>query len=155
MRMKGLKSLLFVLTTVAISAMAQDYVLGSIQIKHPWSRALPDVARNGAAYMTLVNNGTTADRLISASSPIAARVGFHRHAMEDEVMRMRPLEAIEVVPGQPSVLAPGGLHIMLMGLKEPLHKDKSFALTLNFEHAGSIELLVTVRETDPSVGDGG
>lgn len=153
-----MKNLRFVLATLVVlyaSAVANDYMVGDIRIEHPWSRALPEVAPNGAAYMTLSNRGAVADRLMSGSSPIAKRVGLHRHTMEGGVMRMRPVEAIEVAPGQPTLLQPGGLHIMLMGLKEPLVKGKTFPLTLKFERAGSIEVLVPVQETNPSSGDGG
>jgi copper(I)-binding protein len=130
--------------------MAHDYTVGSIHVAHPWSLALPDVARNGAAYMEISNRGERVDRLTGASSPIAKRVSLHGHTMNDGVLRMRPIEAIDVEPGTSSVLAPGGLHIMLMGLKEPLIAGKSFPLTLTFEKAGKIEPEIVVIKDPPS-----
>jgi copper(I)-binding protein len=84
--------------------------------------------------------------LISGSSPIAERVGLHRSSMKDGIMRMRPVKAIEVFPGEPTAIAPGGLHIMLIGLKQPLVAGRTFPLTLTFERAGSVEVQVKVQE---------
>ncbi|MEE9560267.1 MAG: copper chaperone PCu(A)C, partial [Acidiferrobacterales bacterium] len=119
-------------------------------VTHPWSLALPDVARNGAAYMEISNRSESVDRLIGASSPIAKRVSLHGHTTSDGVVRMRPIEAIDVEPGASSVLAPGGLHIMLMELKEPLTAGKNLPLTLTFEKAGQIEVEIVVIKNPPS-----
>lgn len=135
---------------VATSAMAHEYTAGSIHVRHPWSLALPDVARNGAAYMEISNRGESVDRLTGASSPIAKRVSLHGHSMNDGVVRMRPIETVDVEPGTSSVLAPGGLHIMLMELNEPLTADKHFPLTLTFEKAGTIEVEIVVIKNPPS-----
>ena len=94
--------------------------------------------------MTLVNRGRQADRLVGASSPVAARAQLHAHQMEGNVMKMRPLGAVEVAPGSPTVLAPGGIHVMLMGLKGPLVEGTAFSLELRFEHAGRMEVEVQV-----------
>jgi copper(I)-binding protein len=59
---------------------------------------------------------------------------------------MRPVEAIEVTPGAPIVLQPGGLHVMLIGLKAPLKEGERFPLTLTFERAGTIEVEVVVEK---------
>lgn len=141
---------LLALIVATTSAMAHDYAMGGIHVAHPWSLALPDVARNGAAYMEISNRGEHVDRLTGASSSIARRVSLHSHTVNDGVLRMRPIEAIEVEPGTSSVLAPGGLHIMLMELKEPLIAGKSFPLTLTFENAGKIELEILVVKDPPS-----
>ncbi len=61
-------------------------------------------------------------------------------------MRMRHVKALEVAPGAPIVLAPGGLHVMLMGLKAPLKEGKAFPLTLSFEKAGTLDIRVEVHE---------
>ena len=133
---------------LASTALAHDYVQGDIHIIKPWSRPLPAVSPNGAAYMTLVNKGSAPDRLLSVSTPAARRAEIHAHTMEGGMMKMRPLDHIDIVPGEPSVLQPGGLHVMLMGLKEPLVEGKSFALTLNFERAGAVEVTVVIAEPD-------
>ena len=67
-------------------------------------------------------------------------------------MKMRPIKAIEVNPGEPAVLKPGGLHIMLIGLKKPLVADQTFPLRLRFEKAGEIPVEVKVRKMGPGEG---
>lgn len=133
------------LLSVAGTASAHDYKLGDLQIGHPWSRATAGSSPNGAAYLTLNSTGKESDRLLSASSPAAEKAELHTHLMDDGVMKMRPVTAIEVTPGSPTALQPGGLHIMLLGLKAPLVKDKSFPLTLVFEKAGKIDVEVKVE----------
>ena len=132
----------------ASTALAHDYVQGDIHIISPWSRPLPAVSPNGAAYMTLMNKGNAPDRLLSVSTPAARKAEIHDHTMEGGMMKMRPVDHVDIVPGDPSVLQPGGMHIMLMGLKEPLVEGKFFPLTLNFERAGTVEVTVTVAEPD-------
>jgi copper(I)-binding protein len=132
----------------ASTALAHDYMQGDIHIIKPWSRPLPAVSPNGAAYMTLVNKGNTPDRLLSVSTPAARTAEIHAHTMEGGMMKMRPVDHVDIVPGDPSVLQPGGMHVMLIGLKEPLVEGKSFPLTLNFEHAGAVEVTVIIAESD-------
>ena len=95
--------------------------------------------------MTITNQGTEVDRLLKVASPVAKKAETHTIETEGGVMKMRPVRAIEVSPGEPSVLKPGGLHIMLMGLKAPLKEGQEFPLTLSFEKAGSIEVEVVVQ----------
>ncbi len=138
---------------IAAPALAHDYMQGDIHIMKPWSRPLPPVSANGAAYMTLVNKGNTPDKLVSVSTPMAMKAELHTHTMEGGMMKMRRVEAIEIVPGKPSVLKPGGHHVMMMGLKEPLVEGKSYPLTLTFERAGTVE--GTVRIFEPGESEGG
>ncbi|HEY9568692.1 MAG TPA: copper chaperone PCu(A)C [Thalassobaculum sp.] len=118
---------------------------GAIQIVESWARASAGAAKNGAAYLTIVNAGDAADRLVSASTPAAGTAELHTHIQEGEVMRMRPIEAIEVPAGATVRLAPGRDHLMLMGLREPLSEGGAFPLTLVFEKAGSREVEVSVK----------
>ena len=124
---------------------AESFKQGHIAVDHPWARATPGTAPNGAAYMTLTASGQETDSLMAASSPVAQKVELHTHMMKDGVMMMRPVDAIEVVPGSPTVLQPGGLHVMLMGLRAPLKEGGRFPLVLTFEKAGSLEVEVTVQ----------
>lgn len=131
---------------------AHDYTLGDLKIGHPWARV--SAAQNGAAYMTITATAAMGDRLVSAASPAAGRVELHTHVMEGEVMRMRQVPAIEVKPGEPTALKPGGLHVMLLGLKKPLTEGYAFPLTLTFERAGKIEVEVKVQKDEASGGHG-
>jgi copper(I)-binding protein len=99
-----------------------------------------------AAYMTLVNTGNAADRLIRATSDVAATVELHTVIMENEVAQMRPVEAIEVPANGRTELKPGGYHVMLMDLTRDLQVGDTVRLTLTFERAGDVQLDVPVRE---------
>lgn len=115
-------------------------------IHEPWARATAPAMKNGAAYLTIENRGRAADRLVSASAAIAARVELHRTEIgENGVMRMREARGIEIPAGESVKIAPGGYHVMLVGLKGPLVKGATFPLTLRFEKAGAREVTVTVR----------
>jgi copper(I)-binding protein len=117
---------------------------GNLRIESPWARASIGAAKAGAAYLTIVNHGEVVDRLIGTATPVAKHAALHTHLMEQGVMKMRPLEAVEVAPGEPTVLKPGGLHIMLMGLRQPLREGETFPLVLTFQRAGTIEVEVMV-----------
>ena len=146
LRYLSLPAALLVTALLSNLATAADYTLGDLAIHKPWARASIGQAQAGAAYVTVMNKGSLPDRLIAAEGEVANRVELHTHMMEDGVMKMRPVKAIEVAPGEPAVLKPGGLHIMLMGLKAPLVQGQSFPLTLVFEKAGRVEIEIPIGE---------
>ncbi len=135
----------FVLCALAVPALAGDSRLGDLVVSEPWARATIGQVKAGAAYLTVTNNGAAADRLVAVETPAAKRSELHGHTMDGGVMRMRPVEAIELAPGAPVVLRPGGLHVMLMGLKAPLEEGGRLPLTLIFEKAGRLEVEVPVK----------
>ena len=144
------KSVFFVTCLlIANGAMAQT---GQLEIKAPWARATSGHAENGAAYLTIVS--PTADRLTAVSSPVAKKVELHTMSMEGGVMRMRPLAAIDIPAGQTVTLSPGGMHIMLLGLTQPLREGQSFPLTLSFDHAGPRQVTVAMEKAG-AMGPGG
>ncbi len=137
------------------AALAHDYHAGDIHIVHPWSRATPPAAQVGGGFLKLENKGEAADRLVSASSPVAGRVEIHSMEVTDGVMRMRPLaDGLEIKPGATVELAPGGYHLMLMELKQPLKEGERVPLTLTFEKAGSIDVELAVEAARPSGNHG-
>jgi len=75
-------------------------------------------------------------------------------SMEGGVMRMRPLTAIDIPAGQTVTLSPGGTHIMLLGLTQPLREGQSFPLTLSFDHAGPRQVTVVIEKAG-ATGPGG
>ena len=128
-----------------LPAAAHDYTLGSLKIGHPWARATPPTAPSGGGFLTVTNTGTTADRLVSATSPAAGQVQIHEMKMDGTIMRMRELEnGLEIPPGATVALAPGGLHLMMMGLKGPLKEATRVPVTLVFEKAGKIDVELSV-----------
>lgn len=100
----------------------------------------------GAAYLTIVNAGGAPDALVSARSDVCERVEIHTASMEGGVMRMSPLPRLEIPAGGRVELRPGGLHLMLMGLKQDLRPGERFSLTLVFQRSGAVQVEVEVRE---------
>ena len=125
----------------------------SVQIDHAWARPTPGGAQNGAAYMTIAEKGD-ADKLVGVSTPAAAMVEVHETIDDNGVMKMRPVRGLALEPGKPVALAPGGRHIMLMGLKAPLKVGDTFPLTLRFEHAAPVTITVTVESPSGMPGMG-
>jgi copper(I)-binding protein len=137
------------LATIAAPALAHDYTLGDLRIGHPWTRAAGANA-NGAGFMSIRNTGREGDRLVSAGTPIARVVELHTHIREGEVMRMRPVADIPLPAGQTVRLRPGGLHVMLIGLNEPLQRGAEVPLTLRFERAGEVQVMLAVEAAGAS-----
>jgi copper(I)-binding protein len=140
------------LCAVAIAAAAHGAKVGDIAIGHPF--ATPSIAgmTNGAAYLASIENkGAVADRLVRASTPAAARVEIHTMSVDAQgVMRMREVDGIALAPKAKVQMKPGaGMHLMLIGLKEPLKEDASFPMTLEFERAGKVEVKVIVGQPKP------
>jgi periplasmic copper chaperone A len=126
---------------VASTALAQT---GQIEVNNGWARATPGKVENGAAYVTILS--ATADRLVSVSTPVAKKAELHTMSMAGMVMEMRPVAGIDIPAGKPVSLKPGGEHIMLLGLAQPLREGQTFPLTLTFEKAGSRAVTVTVEK---------
>jgi hypothetical protein len=125
----------------ACGAQAAEYKVGSIEISNPWARATPKGAEVGGAYMTIMNKGSAADRLIGGSSPAAAHLEIHRMTMEGGVMRMRPVTGgLEIKPGATVEFKPQSYHVMLIGLTHPLENGHPVKATLQFERAGKIDI---------------
>ena len=116
----------------------------SIRVEEPFARAsMP----NGAIYLKLVNDGAAPEVLLRAETEVAEATELHETKMDDnDVMRMSPVEQIELPAGGSVALEPGGKHVMLMGLREGLAAGDTIELTLVFEQAGPLTLQVEVRE---------
>lgn len=143
-------------TTLALAAAlahAHSFKLGALDIGHPYARATTPGQSAGGAFLAVENRGA-ADRLLSASTDVAQSVELHQMSMEGDVMRMRPVDAIDLPAGKTVTLKPGGFHIMLMGLKAPLKQGSAFPLKLKFEKAGEVTVQVNVEAAtathDPS-----
>ncbi|HEX6707959.1 MAG TPA: copper chaperone PCu(A)C [Albitalea sp.] len=132
-----------VLCVAAASAAAHSYQAGAITIGHPHARATVPGQPTGGAYLRLENRGAD-DRLVGASADVSAGVELHTMKMDGDVMRMRQVDAIDVPSNKSVVLEPGGMHIMLTGLKAPLKEGTRFPMTLKFEKAGEVKVEVTV-----------
>lgn len=122
-----------------------DHATGLV-IEDAWARPSMMVDGAGAVYLEIHNEGGEADRLVSVSSPAAANVELHESLEENGVMSMRPVEAIDVPADGHTELKPGGLHIMLINLTEPLEPGDTIEVTLTFQNAGEKTVTAEVRE---------
>lgn len=109
-----------------------------------WARAA--VTGNSAAYMTLRNQSAVADRLVKAESDAAGVVELHKSTMEGGMMKMAPVDGIALPAQGQAELKPGGLHVMLIGLKRELKAGEKLKLKLYFEKAGVQEVNAEVRK---------
>lgn len=114
------------------------------QVDHPWARASAGPAKAGAAYLTITDQGQP-DRLTGATTPVADTAELHESTGDMGNMKMRPVTGLALTQGKPVKLAPGGYHLMLMGLKAPLKAGETFPLTLRFEHAPPLTVTVAVE----------
>jgi copper(I)-binding protein len=117
---------------------------GDLAIARSWTRAAGQ-GGTGAGFLAISNRGAAADRLVAASSPVARVTELHTHVRDGEVMRMRPVEEVEIPAGQTVTLQPGGLHLMLIGLNQPLRQGEAVPLTLRFARAGEVRVELVVE----------
>lgn len=142
------------LALLPVLAFAHDYKLGALEIGHPWARATAPTSPAGAGFLTIKNTGSTPDRLVTAKCPTAGMVQIHEMKMDGNIMRMRELEhGLEIPPGATVSLAPGGFHLMMMQLKEPLKQGTRVPCTLTFDKAGSIDVELAVESIGATHSD--
>lgn len=149
--MKFAKKALFVIASISLIALAlvacQPAATGpQIEIKEAWGRPSPMQAGNGAAYMMLENTGSEDDKLISAASDVSEVVELHDMTMEDDVMKMFHIDAVDIPAGGSAELAPGGKHVMFIGLHDQLEIGQVVTVTLEFEKSGQQIIEVEIRE---------
>ncbi len=151
--------------TLAIGAAAegQEFKSGGITVVTPWARATPGGAKVGGAYLELKAAAGIEDRLVAAKSAAAGTVEIHDHINEGGIMKMRRVDGIKLSGGQTVTLKPGGYHLMLMDLKQPLKQGGKLPLTLVFEKAGEVAVEAVIApigatgpsgETGPKSGHG-
>jgi copper(I)-binding protein len=126
-------------------ATAQTYSAGGLQIENPWARATPKGSTIGAGYLRITNKGAEADRLTGGTLASAGRFEVHTTVTEGGVAKMRQLKGVEIKPGETVEFKPGGMHVMFVGLKQPLKQGENVKGTLVFEKAGTIAIEFAVR----------
>jgi len=138
----------FALTLFSAAALAHEYAKADIFIDHPWARPGKAATVPAAVYFEIVNRGEAGDRLLSAKSARAEHVELHvSEKSETGIVSMRLLKDGLTVDGLAKVsMETGSYHVMLIGLEGKLRLGESFPMTLNFEKAGEIEILVHVED---------
>jgi periplasmic copper chaperone A len=142
-----------------VPVLAHDYTADGLKIDHPWARPTIGTLRVTAAYLILENQSGKSDKLVSASAAIADRVELHESVVEDGVVKMKHLpNGLEIPSGEKVELKPKGLHLMVMGLKQPLAVGDSFPMTLKFADRGDVDVEVKIEmgvdKSPPSADDG-
>ena len=135
---------------LALSAAAPAIAQTVPKVEDAWARPTVAGQAGGGGFLRITS--ATADRLVSASAPISKTVELHTMQMDGDVMRMREVPAIEIPAGQTVELKPGGLHVMFIGLNQPLQEGAGFPLTLRFEKAGEVkvDMKVTMKPGTPA-----
>ncbi len=127
----------FLSFTLSTAAIAQ------VTVDEPWVRATVGTQSASGAFMTLTSARDA--RLVEVRSPVAEVVEIHEMALENNIMRMRAVDGMPLTAGKPTVLRPGGFHVMMMGLKAPLKAGDEVPLTLTIEGADGKRERVEVR----------
>ena len=130
--MRKLIAIVVVAWAVASPAHAQE----SVRVFDAWARATILASRPGAAYLTI--ESAAKDRLLGLTTPVAGHVMIHAVEKDGDISRMKHIETLELPAGQRVTLAPGGMHLMLMGLQDKLSEGTTLPMTLSFENAGEI-----------------
>lgn len=135
-------------------ATAHEFKAGSLTLVHPWTRATAKGAEMGGGFVTIVNTGSEADRLIGGSFALAGRAEVHEMKMEGDVMKMRQLEGgLAIPPGATVELKPGSYHLMFMQLTVPLEAGTKVKGSLTFEKAGEVPVEFAVEAINAKAGD--
>ncbi|MGC2049634.1 MAG: copper chaperone PCu(A)C [Gallionella sp.] len=135
-------SILLMLGLVTLSAFAEGV---DIQIQDPWVQSAPPNAEVLAAYLEIKNSGEKPRTLTNVSSPAFDQIGIHRSVMHENMAHMEHLKELTIPPHASVVLKPGGLHLMLMNAKKPLHIGDQVPMTLIFENGDKIVCTAIVR----------
>ncbi len=129
------------LLPAADKTVAASYRIGTLVVEGPWARATPGGAQVAAGYLKITNTGSTPDRLVGGTFPLAGAVEVHEMASSDGVMKMRRLEnGLEIAPGKTIELKPGGYHLMFTGLREGLKVGEAAKARLTFEKSGTVDV---------------
>jgi copper(I)-binding protein len=139
--MKRLRLVAFVAALAASPALA-----GELTVTGAWARTTPPGIPMGAAYLTIRNDTKKSDRLLKLKASVGTKAEVHRTEVIEGIARMREVSVLHLAPGERAELAPGGMHVMLMGLRKPLVEGQTFELELLFEVAGPRKVEVVVRK---------
>ena len=134
----------FIAIIAVLLTSAADVYASDLVVEKPWARASIGVSRPTAVYLTIRNGGAVTDVLTMVTTPAAGMAEVHKSEVKDGLARMSPAGNVEVSAGTTAILEPGGLHIMLMELKNPLKKGETISMTLHFENAGPVDVAVPV-----------
>lgn len=132
------------LACALLAACGQSQPRGADLVGPPWANATPVGAEVAAVYLKLT--AAEADTLMSVATPIADRIEMHSSSEENGMMKMRPMQWVPLEAGKVFSFEPGGAHLMLIGLRQPLVAGMQFPITLQFDRSGTLSTQVQVIE---------
>jgi copper(I)-binding protein len=130
------------LIIAAVLSLAASLAVAQVKIEGAWARPTVKGQQGGGGFLAITS--PVADRLVGGTTPVSARFELHTMSMQGDVMQMREIESIELPAGQKVELKPGGLHVMFIGIKQPLTVGSKVPVTLKFEKAGEVKVEFTV-----------
>ncbi|MGH8130839.1 MAG: copper chaperone PCu(A)C [Steroidobacteraceae bacterium] len=140
-----IRRLLLATLVLSLFAVAPAYA-GELTVSNAWSRTTPPGVSVGVVYLKIYNDTAKSDRLLKLQASVASSAEVHRTEIVEGVARMREVSVLHVAAGEHVEFAPGGMHVMLMGLKRPLVEGQKFDLELLFEVAGPRKVKVALRK---------
>lgn len=143
-----------VLFALAACSQPAETAPGELAIENAWAAPTPGGVDVSAGYLTITNGTAEADALVGVSSPRAASAEIHEMTMQDGVMQMRAIERLEIGAGQSVSLAPGGRHLMFLGVTQPFAVGETIPVRLRFEHAGELNVSLPVQAAAHASGEG-
>ena len=120
-------------------------LFAQVEIERPWIRATTPGAKVAAGYMTLRNTSGQPDRLVGGTSPVAGKLETHVHIRDGDILRMREVKGYDIPAKGSFELKPGGAHLMLVNLKQPLKAGDKVPVTLRFQRAGEVTVNFNVE----------
>ncbi len=139
---------------IAAGLLLTNICAADVEVIDPYVRAVPPGAPATAAFMGLKSDSDDV-ALVKASSDVARSVELHTHIHDNGVMRMRPVDKIELKKGETVTLQPGGLHVMLIGLTRPVKPGDSVAIELLFSDGTRQQISAPVRKIKMNMKHGG
>jgi periplasmic copper chaperone A len=128
------------------AAQAHSFKKGDLDVIHPWTRVTPGGVNAGSGYLKIRNNGKEADRMTGATFDGTEAVEVHEMTMDGDVMKMRQIkDGVAIKPGETVEFKPGGMHLMLLGLKKPIVEGADLKGTVTFEKAGKVDVEFLVK----------
>ncbi|MBB4233794.1 copper chaperone PCu(A)C [Rhizobium esperanzae] len=130
---------------MAAAPAGETVKVGDLEVSGGFAKAMLPGQPVGGGFFTVKNNGQTDDRLVSVTSAAAGEVQIHEMVTKDNVMRMRQLkDGIAIAAGETVKLEPGNLHLMFQKVKTPFKRGDTVPLTLTFEKAGKVDVVLQV-----------
>lgn len=121
-----------------------------VSVQEPYVRLAPPNAPATGAFMVIKNNGDKDIKVLKADNPVSRVTELHNHINDGGVMRMRPVQAIEIKAKGEAVLKPGSLHVMLIDLKAPMKEGDVVPITLGFDDGSSKQVDAKVVRPMPA-----